>query len=167
MERVVRNFPTLRCTIRHILIYRPAGLRYWNWILDCQRDAVSLLKDHVIGTLQHHHTVKHTTKRLQKWWRIRDLKTDQTPVHTISFPMNVYNTHPNVSTLIDDAVALHIEEFRGSVGNGASLCCPILYCHGFFTSFNLKRSQSKIIRENESLFRYIWNTEFDQKPYCL
>lgn len=51
---------------------------------------------------------------------------------------NVHNTHPNVSTLIDDAVALHTEEFRGSVGNGASLRCPILYCHGLFTPLNLK-----------------------------
>lgn len=46
--------------------------------------------------------------------------------------------YPDISTLIYDAVALNTEEFRSSVGNGAPLCCPVLYCHGFSGSSNLK-----------------------------
>lgn len=39
--------------------------------------------------------------------------------------------YPDISTLINDAVALHIEEFRSPVGNSAPLGCPVLYGHGF------------------------------------
>lgn len=76
-----------------------------------------------------------------------------TLTYILSFTNTVRNAHPNISTLIDDAVALYIEEFRGPVGNSASLGCPILYCHGCFTSSNLKNSQRLEERRCEHLNR--------------
>lgn len=53
-------------------------------------------------------------------------KRPNTVTFILGFPINVHRAHPNISPLINDAVALHVEEFRGSVGNGASLGGPIL-----------------------------------------
>lgn len=35
-------------------------------------------------------------------------------------------SHPNICLFIDDTVALHVEKLGCSVGDGASLSCPVL-----------------------------------------
>ena len=43
----------------------------------------------------------------------------------------VDKSYPDVGASVDDAVALHVEELGGPVGDGAALRRPVLHRHGF------------------------------------
>lgn len=40
--------------------------------------------------------------------------------------MCIKENYPDICSLINDAVTLHVEQFWSSVGDGATLSCPIL-----------------------------------------